>query len=99
MAYTPPRRKHKLNNYDFAFGMGVNWVDMDTGKMYLIQEYKEALENPEIPKDKKPTKIKIISMDGKTDLGEIAPEVLAEKMKDPKPDPKYEYDPLVHGKW
>ena len=99
MAYTPPRRKHKADNFELALGMGVNWVDLDAQRMYMIQEYKEALDNPEIPKDKKPTKIKIMAMDGETLLGDISPEALKEKMKDPEPDPKYAYVQPRHGKW
>lgn len=99
MAYTPPRRKHKLENYKFAMGLGTNWADLDAGRIYLIQEYCDAMNNPEIPKDKKPNKIRIAAMDGTTILGEISPEALEEKMKDPVPDPKYAYDPPQKGKW
>jgi hypothetical protein len=99
VGYTPPRRKHPADNFKLALGMGVNWVDLDKGYMYMIQEYKEALDNPEIPKDKKPTKIRVLKADGETEVGWVLPEVVEERMKDPEPDPRYEYDPPKKGKW
>ena len=82
-------KKRKLNNFKFAVGMGTNWVDMDTGIIYMIQEYAEALHDPKIPKDKKPTKIRMVSMKDNSDLGWADEWTVAEKMKDPEPDPRY----------
>ena len=87
--FDPLRRKRKMNNFDFAFGMGVNWVDMDRGLMYMIQDYKEQLADPTIPLEKKPKKIKIMKTDGVTYVGEAEPEIIRERMKDPDPDPNY----------
>ena len=92
--YTPPRQKHRANNFKFAYGMGVNWVDLDNQQIYLIQEYKEKMDDPTIPKDKKPKKIRIVAMDGVTELGAVEPEIAEERMKDPEPDPKYTSETL-----
>ena len=92
--FEPLRRKRKLNNFDFAFGMGMNWVDLDRGLMYMIQEYKEKLNDPSIPQDKKPKKIRIFKTDGKTFVGEADPELIRERMKDPEPDPRYSEETL-----
>lgn len=97
--YTPPRRKRKLNNFKFAMGMGVNWADMDAGKLYMLQTYVEQMNDPTIPPDKKPKKIQVMSLDGKTSLGWVEPEIVEERMQDPEPDPKYAYDPPRKGKW
>ena len=93
--FEPLRRKRKANNFKFALGMGVNWIDMDRGLMYMIQEYKEKMDNPTIPKDKKPQKIRICKMDGVTFVGEVEPELIEERMKDPEPDPKYADETLA----
>ena len=87
--FEPLRRKRKLNNFDFALGMGTNWIDMDHGLMYMIQEYKEKMDDPTIPADKKPKKIRIMKTDGETYIGEAEPEIIRERMKDPEPDPRY----------
>jgi len=97
--YTPPRRKHKVNNFKFALGMGVNWVDLDTGYLYMIQEYAEQMNDPSIPDSRKPTKIRIMKTDGVTEVGWATPESVEEKMKDPEPDPKYAYVPPKKGNW
>ena len=80
-----PRKKHELRNYDFCYGMGVNWVDLNTGKMYHIQEYKEAIERGE-----KPEGIKVSYTCKPDDIIEVVGEyTLRERMKDPEPDPRY----------
>ena len=89
---TEPRSSgkiRKMENYKFAFGMGANWIDQDTGIMYHIQEYYEALHDPKIPKDKKPTKIRMTNYKTGEELGYIDENLIAEKMKDPEPDPRY----------
>ena len=97
--YIPPRRKRKANNFKFAMGMGVNWIDLDTGYIYMIQNYKEQLDDPKIPPEKKPKKIQIMASDGITEIGWAEPEIVEERMKDPMPDPKYADDPPKKGKW
>ena len=82
-------KMRKLSNFKLAVSMGVNWIDMDTGIMYMIQEYSDALHDPKIPKDKKPTKIRMIRVSDNTDLGMVDEVIVAEKMKDPEPDPRY----------
>ena len=79
------RKKHELNNYDFCYGMKVNWVDMNTGKLYYIQEYAEAVERGEKPKGIK------VAYTNDTDhiLEVLDPVVVRERMKDPEPDPRY----------
>lgn len=95
----PFKQKKKQNNFKMALGMGVNWVDLDKQRIYLIQEYKEKLDDPTIPKNQKPTKINVVAMDGETFIESVAPEIVEERMKDPDPDPKYDYVPPKHGKW
>lgn len=99
MAYIVPRRKMPADNFKLALGMGQNWVDLDKGRIYMIQEYKEQLDDPSIPNSDKPTKIRVFAMDGVTYIESVAPEIVQERMKDPDPDPKYAYDPPKHGKW
>lgn len=80
------RKKHEMRNYDLCYGMGTNWVDMTTGKMYHIQEYREAIEKGEHPKGIR------VSMwdDPKQACIEVVGEyTLRERMKDPEPDPRY----------
>ncbi len=99
-SYTPQRRKRKADNFKFALGMGTNWADLDKGVMYMIQEYKEKLDDPTIPADKKPTKIRVCDINNTSiTLDWVAPEVIQERMKDPEPDPKYDYVSPKHGKW
>jgi len=83
--YEKPRKKHPMKNYDFCFGAGVNYYDMETGLMYHIQEYKEAID-----KGEKPTKIRVsIGGDISKTTAWLEPEIVAERMKDPEPDPRY----------
>lgn len=89
LRYVPPRRKRQMNNYKFAMGMGVNYYDMDTGYVYMIQEYKEKMDDPNIPLKDKPKKIRVMNSQMTILLDEVAPEILEEQMKDPEPDPKY----------
>lgn len=84
MDYANPFSKRKMSNFQFALGMGTNWVDTDTGRLYHIQEYKEKLDAGE-----KNLKIRVTDMDGVSNEKWELPEVAAEKMKDPEPDPKY----------
>lgn len=82
-------RRRKLNNFKTALGMGSNWVDLNTGIMYMIQEYYEMLHDPTIPKDQKPTRIRMVEYKTGKDLGWADEYTVAEKMKDPEPDPRY----------
>jgi len=79
----------KFNNFKTAIGIGVNWIDLDSGIMYHIQEYSEALHDPKIPKDKKPTGIKMTNYKTGEVLGWADEDLVAEKMKDPEPDSRY----------
>lgn len=80
-----PRKKHKMKNYEFCFGAGVNFYDLEKGVMYHIQEYKEALERHEQPKGIRVT----IGGDINKTIEWLDPIILAERMKDPEPDPRY----------
>lgn len=82
----PMRKKHKIRNYDFCYGMGVNWVDMDKGKMYHIQEYREAID-----KGEHPAGIRVSKWDDPEQkcIEIIGEYTLRELMKDPEPDPRY----------
>lgn len=82
-------KRRKLDNFRMAVSLGSNWVDMDTGIMYMIQEYSEALHDPKISQDKKPTKIRMIRVKDNADLGYADEWIVQEKMKDPEPDPRY----------
>lgn len=82
-------RKRKLDNFKMAVGLGSNWVDMDTGITYMIQEYVEALHDPKISKDKKPTKIRMVETKTGKNIGYADEWTVREKMKDPEPDPRY----------
>lgn len=79
----------RLENFKFAMGMGANWVDQDSGVMYHIQEYYEKLHDPKVPKDQKPTKIRMTNYKTGEELGWAEEWLVAEKMKDPEPDPRY----------
>lgn len=93
----PPRKaipqssgkRRRLENFKTALGMGANWIDQDTGIMYHIQEYYDAMHDPRIPKDKKPNKIRMTKYKTGEDLGYADDWLVAEKMKDPEPDPRY----------
>lgn len=79
------RRKHPLKNYDFCYGMGVNWCDMGTGKIYYIQTYREAVDKGENPKG-----ISVANMAEPDKIIEVVdPYIVQERMKDPEPDPRY----------
>lgn len=79
------RKKHELRNYDFCYGLGVNWVDLEHGKFYHIQEYREAIDRGE-----KPEKIRVSSYsDPDGTLEWVDPIIVKERMKDPDPDPRY----------
>ena len=79
----------KMQNFKLAVSLGSNWVDMDTGTTYMIQEYAEALHDPALPKDQKPTKIRMVDTKTGKDKGWADEWIVAEKMKDPEPDPRY----------
>ncbi len=79
----PMRRKQTMKNFDFCYGAGVNFYEMETGYMYMIQEYREKMDRGE-----KPDRIDI--QDGKGNvIGSIGEYALRERMKDPEPDPRY----------
>lgn len=81
----PLRKKHELKNFDFCYGMKANWVDMDKGLMYHIQEYKEAIDRGEAPKG-----IRVTKWGNPADTIEWVDEfIVRERMKDQEPDPKY----------
>lgn len=81
----PLRKKHALRNYDFCYGMKANWVDMDTGKMYHIQEYREAIDRGE-----KPNGIRVsIWGDPEKTVEWVGEYTVRERMKDADPDPRY----------
>ena len=82
-------RKRKTDNFKFALGTGSNFVDLDRGVTYMIQEYAEALRDPKIQKDKKPTKIRVVNTRTGDDVEWIDEWMAQERMKDPEPDPRY----------
>ena len=82
-------RKRKLNNFKFAFGTGSNWVDLDSGIMYMIQEYSELVHDPKVPKDQKPTRIRMVDYKSGETIGWADEFTVSQKMKDPEPDPRY----------
>lgn len=79
----------KLENFKTAMGMGANWIDQDKNVMYHIQEYYEAMHNPAIPADKKPKKIRMTNPKTGEEIGWAEDWLVAQKMKDPEPDPRY----------
>ena len=79
----------KLENFKLAVSTGSNWVDLDTGVTDMIQEYAEAIHDPKLPKDQKPTKIRMVDTKSGKDIGWADEWLVAEKMKDPEPDPRY----------
>ena len=79
----------RLENFKTAMGMGADWIDLDKGIRYHIQEYYDALHDPTIAPDKKPTKIRMTNYKTGEDLGSADEWLVAEKMKDPEPDPRY----------
>ena len=81
--------KRKTDNFKLALGLMADWADLDSGIIYHIQEYAEALHDSKIPKDKKPTKIRMTKLNTGEDLGWADETVVMEKMKDPEPDPRY----------
>ncbi len=81
--------RRKFSNYKFALGMGMNWVDLDKGVIYHIQEYRDAWEDRTIPQDKKPNQIRMTDLKTNQVIGWADPEIVAERMKDPEPDPCY----------
>lgn len=80
-----PRKKHELRNYDFCFGAGLNWYDLEKGFMYHIQEFKESLVRGEKPQGIRVT----IGGDISKTVEWVDPIILKERMKDPEPDPRY----------
>lgn len=83
------KKRKPLDNFKFAVGTGMNWVDINKGILYHIQEYADALNDPKIPKDKKPTKIRMTKLGDNTEIGLADPDTIARKMRDPDPDPRY----------
>lgn len=86
MMPTPKKRK-PMDYFKMAMGLGTNWIDLDSGIIYMIQEYKEALDNPEV--NPKPTKIRMVRAGTGEEIGWADEYTVAEKMKDPKEDPRY----------
>ena len=82
-------KRRKLDNFKTAVGLGANWADLDSGIMYMIQEYSEALHDPKIPKDKKPTKIRMVNMKTGEEMGYADEAIVEIRMQDPEPDPRY----------
>lgn len=78
-----------LDNFKTAMGMGANWIDLDSGIMYHIQEYYELLHDPKVSKESKPTKIKMTNYKTGELIGYADEYEVAERIKDPKPDPRY----------
>ena len=79
------RKKHELRNYDFCYGCGANWVDMEKGLFYHIQEYREACDKGEHPKG-----IRVSKWSNLDETIEVVdPVILQERMRDPEPDPRY----------
>lgn len=77
------RKKHEMRNFDFCYGAAVNWYDMNDGNMYMIQEYREAIDRGEHP-------VGINIQDGRGNyIGTINEYALRVKMADPEPDPRY----------
>jgi len=81
----PMRKKHELRNYDFCYGMGVNWYDMSNGLMYHIQEYREAIDRGEQPQGIRVT----VGGDISKTVEWVNEYAIRERMKDPEPDPRY----------
>ena len=79
----------RLDNFKMAIGMGANWIDQDSGIMYHIQDYYESLHDPKIKKEAKPTKIKMTNIKTGEVIGWADEYEVAERMKDPEPDPRY----------
>ena len=78
------RKKHELRNYDFCYGMACNYLDMKTGVLYHIQEYREKIDAGETPEG-----IRMTNAKQDKELGYIKDYVLRELMKDIEPDPRY----------
>jgi len=81
----PTRKKHEMRDYDFCYGAGVNFYDLEKGVMYHIQEYKEAFESGQNPKGIRVTQ----GGDINNTIEWVDPVILKERMKDPDPDPRY----------
>lgn len=96
---SPLRKKRTANNFRFALGTGSDFTDLDKKWKYMIHEYYEQMNNPDIPKSKKPTKIRVTDLEGKKTLEWLEPEIIEERMKDPEPDPRYLPEPVIKGKW
>lgn len=79
------RKKHSMRNYDFCYGAGVNWYDLDRGLMYHIQDYKEAIEKGENPKGIRVTRGGNLS----NTVEFIDPVICRMRMEDTDPDPRY----------
>jgi hypothetical protein len=74
-----------MNHFDFCYGAGINWVDMNTGRMYHIQEYKERKD-----KGEDVDKIRVTRWDiPDSELDPVSEMKLREIMEDPEPDPRY----------
>ena len=78
------KKKHEMKNYDFCYGMGVNWYDLENSKFYHIQEYREAIERGDRPEG-----IRVSRSGGDDTLEVVGEYTLRERMKDKEPDPRY----------
>lgn len=79
--YTPPRKKRAMKDFDFCFGAGLNWVDLNNNTIYFIDEYKTKIEL-----GTKPSGIRYQTIDGQEGL--IQESKLRALMVDPEPDPR-----------
>lgn len=77
-----PRRKSKLNDWNFIYGSYTNWVDLSDNTLYFVQEYHEAIDAATNPQG-----IRYQTVNGEE--GYISEMKLREKMQDPPVDPKY----------
>ena len=86
----PYRKKTKMDIYRFAIGSGMNWVDLNTGELFHIQEYVEKMRDPTIPRDEKPDKIKVSKLSDPTKFEWLDPILVEERMKkSERADPRY----------
>ncbi len=79
----------KMSNFKLAMGTGSNWIDLDSGVMYMLQEYSELIHDTKVPKDQKPTRIRMVNYKTGETIGWADEDAVAELMKDPEPDPRY----------
>ena len=76
--------KKDMKNFEFALGLGMNWVDLSKGRLFHVQEYKEALDRGEHPAG-----IRVTNIAGDEELGVWSEIRCQDEMRDPDIDPKY----------